>query len=102
MSKVPQKLNRKKSEIYKDAPIAKFGERKPDFSTMGRKIKNPHKKFREVVCVEACRTPYGRAGGALKDFSAMELGALAVQEVLRRTQGKVKPGDVDYIFNFPL
>jgi len=27
MSKVPQKLERKKSEIYKDAPIAKFGER---------------------------------------------------------------------------
>ena len=30
MSKVPQKLERKKSEIYQDAPIAKFGERKPD------------------------------------------------------------------------
>jgi len=41
MAKVPQKLERKKSEIYKDAPIAKFGERKPDFAAMGRKIKNP-------------------------------------------------------------
>ncbi|HPY78351.1 MAG TPA: hypothetical protein PLQ45_10930, partial [Anaerohalosphaeraceae bacterium] len=98
MSKVAQRLDRKKSDIYKDAPIAKFGERKPDFSTMGRKIKNVHKQFREVVCVEACRTPYGRAGGALKDFSAMDLGALAIKEVLRRTGGKVKPGDVDYIF----
>ena len=98
MAKVPQKLDRKKTEIYKDAPIAKFGERKPDFTTMGRKIKNPHKKFREVVCVEACRTPYGRAGGALKDFSAVELGALAIKEVLRRTEGKVKPSDVDYVF----
>ena len=98
MSKVPQKLERKKSEIYKDAPIAKFGERKPDFTTMGRKIKNPHKKFREVVCVEACRTPYGRSGGALKDFSAMELGALAIKEVLSRTCGKVNPAEVDYIF----
>ena len=98
MSNAVQKLDRKKSEIYKDAPVAKFGERKPDFTTMGRRIKNVHKQFREVVCVEACRTPYGRAGGALKDFSAMELGALAIKEVLRRTGGKVKPGDVDYIF----
>ena len=98
MSKAVQKLDRKKSEIYKDAPVAKFGERKPDFTTMGRRIKNVHKQFRDVVCVEACRTPYGRAGGALKDFSAMELGALAIKEVLRRTGGKVKPGDVDYIF----
>ncbi|NMC91400.1 MAG: acetyl-CoA C-acyltransferase, partial [Smithella sp.] len=98
MSKTPQKLTRKKSEIYKNAPIAGFGERKPDFTTMGRKISNPHRKFREVVCVEACRTPYGRAGGALKDFSAMELGALAIQEVLRRTEGKVRGEDVDYIF----
>jgi acetyl-CoA C-acetyltransferase len=87
MSKVVQKLDKKRSEIYENAPIAEFGKRKPDFSTMGRKIKNPHKKFREVVCVEACRTPYGRAGGALKDFSAMELGALAIKEVLRRTEG---------------
>jgi len=98
MEKIPQKLDKKKSEIYANAPIAKYGERKPDFSTMGRKIKNPHKKFREVVCVEACRTPYGRSGGALKDFSAMELGALAIKEVLRRTNGKVKGADVDYIY----
>jgi len=98
MSKVPQKLERIKSEVYKNAPIAKFGERKPDYTTMGRKIKNVHKKFREVVCVAACRTPYGRVGGALKDFSAMELGALAIKEVLERTKGKVKTTDVDYIF----
>jgi len=51
-----------------------------------------------VVCVAACRTPYGKAGGALKDFSAMELGALAIKEVLERTNGKVKPVEVDYIF----
>ena len=43
MVKVPQKLEKTRAEIYKNAPIAKFGERKPDFSTMGRKIKNPHK-----------------------------------------------------------
>ncbi len=98
MAKIPQKLERKKSDIYKDAPIPKFGERKPHFSTLGRKMKNPHARFREVVCVEACRTPYGRSGGALKNFSAMELGAMAIKEVLRRTGGKVAPSDVDYIF----
>ena len=98
MAKVPQKLDRKKSDIYKNMAIEKFGERKPDFSTMGRKIKNPHKKFREVVCVEACRTPYGRAGGTLKDFSAVDLGALAIKEILRRTEGKLPPSEIDYIF----
>ena len=48
MEKIPQKLDKKKSEIYANAPIAKYGERKADFGTMGRKMKNPHKKFREV------------------------------------------------------
>lgn len=98
MSKVPQKLDKKKSEIYANAPIAKYGERKCDFSGMGKIIKKDPKKFREVVCVEACRTPYGVFGGALKNFQAVELGALAIKEVLRRTNGKVKGEDVDYVF----
>jgi acetyl-CoA C-acetyltransferase len=98
MEKVPQKLEKTRAEMYAHAPISKFGERKPDFSTMGRKIKNQFKNVREVVVVEACRTPYGRFGGALKDFTAPELGALAIKEVLRRTNGKVKPSDVDYVF----
>lgn len=98
MEKVPQKLEKTRAEIYANAPVAKFGERKPDFSTMGRKIKNQYRNVREVVVVEACRTPYGRFGGALKDFTAPELGALAIKEVLRRTNGKVKPSDVDYVF----
>jgi acetyl-CoA C-acetyltransferase len=98
MEKVPQKLEKTRAEMYAHAPISKFGERKPDFSTMGRKIKNQFKNVREVVVVEACRTPYGRFGGALKDFTAPELGALAIKEVIRRTNGKVKPSDVDYVF----
>jgi len=98
MSKVPQKLDKKRADVYKDAPIAKFGERKPDFSTMGGKIKNQYKQHREVVIVEACRTPYGRYGGGLKSYDAPQLGALAIKEVLRRTDGKVKPEDVDYIY----
>ena len=88
MEKVPQKLEKTRAEMYAHAPISKFGERKPDFSTMGRKIKNQFKNVREVVVVEACRTPYGRFGGALKDFTAPELGALAIKEVIRRTGSK--------------
>ena len=98
MPKKPQKLDKKRADIYKDAPIAKFGERKPDFSTMGRKIKNTYTSHREVVLVEACRTPYGRFGGGLKSFDACELGAMAIKEVIRRTDGKVKPEDVDYVY----
>jgi len=98
MSKIPQKLDKKRADIYKDAPIAKFGERKPDFSTMGKKIKNTYKKHREVVLVEACRTPYGRFGGALRPYDACQLGALAIKEVIRRTDGKVKPEDIDYVY----
>jgi len=49
MEKVPQRVERKMTEIYADAPIAHYGKRKPDFSTMGRKITNQFKNFREIV-----------------------------------------------------
>ncbi|MCG2740677.1 MAG: hypothetical protein L6300_10650, partial [Syntrophaceae bacterium] len=97
MEKIPQKLEQTLSQKYAGLPVAGLGQRKPDFSTMGRK-KKPSPGLREVVVVGACRTPYGRFGGALKGFTAPELGALAIQEVLRRTNGKVRPGDVDYVF----
>ena len=97
MEKVPQKLDKTRKDYYAGAPIAKFGERKPDYKGMGRKIKNASKGLREVVCVEACRTPYGVFGGALKGFDAPQLGALAIKECLRRTGGKVKGEDVDYV-----
>ncbi|HNT57902.1 MAG TPA: acetyl-CoA C-acyltransferase [Syntrophales bacterium] len=97
MEKVPQKLDRKRAEVYKDAPVAKFGERKPDYSGMGKKVKNVYKGFREVVCVSACRTPYGRFGGGLASFDAAELGALAIKECLRRVSPKVKAEDIDYV-----
>lgn len=97
MEKVPQKLELTRKDYYANAKVTGFGERKPDYSTMGRKIKNMYKNFREVVCVEACRTPYGRFGGALKDYDAAQLGALAIKECLRRTGGKVKGEDVDYV-----
>src|SRR5262245_36612765 len=37
-----------------------------------------------AVLISACRTPIGAFGGALKDLSAPELGAIVVREAIRR------------------
>jgi len=42
-------------------------------------------------------TVYGKAGGKLEEYTAMELGTMAIQKVLRGTDGKVKPEDLDYV-----
>ncbi len=97
MSDYVQKLEMKRSDYQKKVPITGYGERKPNFEGMGRKIGNKFKNLREVVCVEACRTPYGVFGGALKEYDAAQLGALAIKECMRRVEGKVKPEEVDYI-----
>ncbi len=46
-----------------------------------------------VVVVEAVRTPFGRFGGKLKGFSAVELGALAAKAAMARSG--VQPADID-------
>jgi acetyl-CoA C-acetyltransferase len=46
-----------------------------------------------AVILSACRTPIGSLGGALKDVSAAELGAVAIREALARAQ--VDHADVD-------
>jgi len=46
----------------------------------------------ETVIVSACRTPIGAFGGALKDLSAADLGAVVIREALAR--GRVPPADV--------
>ncbi|HLE48363.1 MAG TPA: thiolase family protein [Candidatus Thermoplasmatota archaeon] len=38
----------------------------------------------EAVIVAACRTPIGKFQGALSDFSAPQLGAVAIKEALKR------------------
>jgi len=38
----------------------------------------------KTVIVSAVRTPIGRFGGALKDFSASDLGGIAIQEALKQ------------------
>jgi acetyl-CoA C-acetyltransferase len=46
----------------------------------------------ETVIVSACRTPIGVFGGALKDLSAVDLGAVVIREALAR--GRVAAADV--------
>src|ERR687890_1811500 len=50
---------------------------------------------RESVIISAVRTPTGKFQGALKDFSATDLGALVVRESVRRAG--VRPEDVDEV-----
>jgi acetyl-CoA C-acetyltransferase len=40
--------------------------------------------MKEVFIVSAVRTPMGSFGGALKDFSATQLGAIAIKEAVKR------------------
>jgi acetyl-CoA C-acetyltransferase len=50
---------------------------------------------REAVIISAVRTPTGKFLGALKNFSATELGAMVVRESVRRAG--VRPEDVDEV-----
>jgi acetyl-CoA C-acetyltransferase len=50
---------------------------------------------REAVIISAVRTPTGKFQGALKDFSATDLGALVVRESVRRAG--VRPEEVDEV-----
>ena len=46
----------------------------------------------EVVILSACRTPIGAFGGALKDISAVDLGAIVIREAIARAG--VPPADI--------
>src|SRR6476660_6123970 len=47
----------------------------------------------DSVILSACRTPIGSFGGALKDLTAADLGAVAIREALARA--KVAPAELD-------
>jgi acetyl-CoA C-acetyltransferase len=47
----------------------------------------------DIVVIGGARTPFGRFGGALRDFSIPELGALAVGEAIRRAG--IEPASVE-------
>ena len=46
----------------------------------------------EVVILSACRTPIGAFGGALKEMSAVDLGAIVIREAIARSG--VPPADI--------
>ncbi len=48
-----------------------------------------------VYILDAVRTPWGKFGGALKEHSASDLGALVIAELLRRTG--TDPGEVENV-----
>jgi len=49
----------------------------------------------KAVILSACRTPIGSFGGALKDLSAADLGAVVIREAIRRADIKAADlGDV--------
>jgi acetyl-CoA C-acetyltransferase len=48
-----------------------------------------------AVIVSAVRTPFGKLGGALKDYEAPQLGAIAIRAALDRAG--VLDGDVEYV-----
>jgi acetyl-CoA C-acetyltransferase len=50
---------------------------------------------REVVVLSGVRTPVGRYGGGLKDFSPSTLGAMVIREAVERAG--VAPGDVGHV-----
>src|SRR5437870_4151929 len=50
-------------------------------------------KDSDVVIISGVRTPVGKFQGSLSDFSAVQLGAIAVREVVSRA--KIDPATVD-------
>jgi acetyl-CoA C-acetyltransferase len=47
------------------------------------------------VIVSAVRTPFGRLGGGLEDYEAVQLGAIAIRAALERAG--IEPGEVQYV-----
>jgi acetyl-CoA acetyltransferase family protein len=48
----------------------------------------------DIAIVNGARTPMGRYCGKLRDFTAMELGAIAGREAMRRSG--IEPSDIDH------
>jgi acetyl-CoA acyltransferase len=50
---------------------------------------------RRVAIVEGCRTPFARSGTAFKDLTAVDLGKIAVRELIARSG--IDPKEVDHL-----
>jgi acetyl-CoA C-acetyltransferase len=53
---------------------------------------------REAVIVSAVRTPFGAFNGALKEFSATDLGSIAIREAVRRAGLTGRESEIDNVF----
>ncbi len=53
-------------------------------------------KVNETVIVAAGRTPFGKAGGILKGFSATDLGGIVIKDVIQRAE--ITPEMVEYVY----
>ena len=51
---------------------------------------------RDVVLVDALRTPFSKFGGVLRDFHSTDLGAMVISEVLKRSS--VSGDQVDMLY----
>lgn len=49
----------------------------------------------DIAIVDGARTPMGRYCGRLRDFTAMDLGAIAAKEAMRRSG--VEPAEIDHV-----
>jgi len=50
---------------------------------------------RRVAIVEGCRTPFAKSGTAFRDLSAVELGKVAVRELIARAE--LDPAEIDHV-----
>ena len=49
-----------------------------------------------TVIVAGARTPFGKLNGILKDFSAAQLGGIAIKAALNRA--RLEPSQVEHVF----
>ncbi len=52
--------------------------------------------MKNIVIVDGVRTPFGRLGGGLKQFHTADLAAMAVKELMNRTQ--LDPKEIDAVY----
>ena len=65
---------------------------------INKHLTNTSNKYKEndVFIISASRTPIGGFGGALKDYSAVELGSITIKKTI--AQSKIDVNDIDEAF----
>lgn len=52
--------------------------------------------MKNIVIVDGVRTPFGRLGGGLRQFHTADLGAIAIQKLVERTE--IDPKEIDAVY----